>query len=189
MRRRSFLALAGVPTGLAPVASLWAAARGGDIEPPQPALALTLTDTNRRRTSLAEILRGQTTLVQLMFTGCGTVCPAQGLLFATLAGRPRPQPARWLSISIDTLGDDPARLRAWQARFGLHPSWLAAVPDTADVDRLSEFLRGGPVKPGTHGTQVFVFDAQARLVHRTADNPSVAEIEALIRRHAGGESA
>lgn len=189
MRRRRFLALAGIPACLSPVAPLRAAAGGGSVVPAQPALALTLTDTNGHRTRLTELLHGQTTLVQLMFTGCGTVCPAQGLLFATLAGRPRPQPARWLSISIDTLGDDSKRLRAWQARFGLHPSWLAAVPDTADVDRLSEFLRGGSVKPGTHGTQVFVFDAQARLVHRTADNPSAAEIEALIRRHAGGDSA
>lgn len=189
MRRRRFLALAGIPAGLAPVLPLRAAAAGGSVALPQPALPLPLTDTNSRRSNLAGLLQGQTTLVQLMFTGCGTVCPAQGLLFATLAGRPRPQPARWLSISIDTLGDDPTRLRAWQARFGLHPSWLAAVPDTADVDRLSEFLRGGPVKPGTHGTQVFVFDAQARLVHRTADNPSAPELEALILRHAGGNSA
>ena len=189
MRRRRFLALAGIPAGLAPVLPLRAAATGGGVAPPQPAPTLPLTDTNRRRSTLTELLQGQTTLVQLMFTGCGTVCPAQGLLFATLAGRSRPQPARWLSISIDTLGDDPQRLRAWQARFGQHPSWLAAVADTADVDRLSEYLRGGPVKPGTHGTQVFVFDAQARLVHRTADNPSAAELEALIRRHAGGDSA
>ena len=39
------------------------------------------------------------------------------------------------------------------------------------------------MRPGTHGTQVFVFDTTARLVHRTADSPSVAELEALIRRH------
>lgn len=189
MQRRRFLALAGIPASLAPMRPLRAAAAGSGVAPPQPAPALPLTDTTLRRSSLAALLHGQTTLVQLMFTGCGTVCPAQGLLFATLAGRPRPLPARWLSISIDTLGDDPTRLRAWQARFGLHPSWLAAVPDTADVDRLSEFLRGGPVKPGTHGTQVFVFDAQARLMHRTADNPPAAELEALIRRHAGSDSA
>lgn len=149
-----------------------------------PAPAVLLTDTAGRRRPLPELLQGRPTLVQLMFTGCGTVCPAQGLLFATLAARARPVPVQWLSISIDALGDDPARLKAWQARFGAHPDWLAAVPAPAEVDRLNDFLRGAPVKPGTHGTQVFVFDAAARLVHRTADNPSPAELEALIRRHA-----
>ena len=66
MRRRRFLALAGIPAGLAPVAPLRAAAPGGSVAPPQPAPSLTLTDTSNHRLHLNDLLEGQTTLVQLM---------------------------------------------------------------------------------------------------------------------------
>lgn len=182
LTRRSLLALAAAPW-LAPAR---AAMVVGPVEPPQPAPALPLTDALGRPTSLPRLLAGRCTAVQLMFTGCGTVCPAQGLLFATLAARARTVAAGFVSISIDTLGDDPARLHRWQERFGAHEAWQAALPAPADVDRLASFLRGAPVRPGTHNTQVYVFDAAGRLVQRSGDNPSAAEVEAALARAALG---
>jgi protein SCO1/2 len=182
LARRSLLAL---------LASAWlptvrAAALAGPVEPPCSAPALALTDAQGRPTSLPRLLAGHCSAVQLMFTGCSNVCPPQGLLFSSLAARARPVPAGFVSISIDALGDDPARLRRWQERFGAHEAWQAAVPLPADVDRLATFLRGTPVKPGTHNTQVFVFDAAGRLVQRTGDNPSAADIETALARAAHG---
>lgn len=167
-------------------AGLWAAAPAfaatpvGELLPPAPAPAIELTDTQGRRSTLPALLRGRIGVVQLMFTGCSTVCPTQGLLFAQLAARARSTATGWLSISIDALGDDPARLAAWQARWGTHPAWQAAVPDPRDVDRLVAFLRGAAVRSGTHSTQVFVFDGAARLCHRSADDPGAAQIERVI---------
>lgn len=188
LRRRQLLACA-----LAPWAGSAAAAAGaavaGNVEPPLPAAPIALTDAEGRATTLREAVSGAPTAVQLMFTGCSAVCPTLGLLFATLAARPRLVSAHFLSLSIDALGDDPARLRQWQARFGAHPSWRAAVPPPDQVERLSEFLRGKAVRPGTHGSQVFVFDAAGRLVHRSADPAGAAEVEAALAHAAGAAPA
>lgn len=62
------------------------------------------------------------------------------------------------------------------------------MAEAAEVDRLSAWLRGGPVKPGTHNAQVFVFDARARLVRRTGELPSAAEVSQALLRVAAGEA-
>ena len=146
-----------------------------DLPPP-----LELTDSQGRRRPLADRLRGQATAVQLVFTGCGTTCPTQGALFSHMAARHQGRRVQWLSISIDALGDDPPRLRAWQARLGAQPAWQAAVPAVADVDRLVAFLRGGPATADAHTTQVFAFDREGRLAYRTGDQTPVALLDQLV---------
>ncbi|MGK6309802.1 SCO family protein [Variovorax sp. DT-64] len=69
----------------------------------------------------------------MMFTGCSTVCPIQGALFAALQAAMAAEHSptlRLLSLSIDPLADDPAALSAWLRRFGAGPAWSAAVPTT-----------------------------------------------------------
>jgi protein SCO1/2 len=149
-------------------------------EPGLPAPPIAVTGTDGRERPLAQLLAGKTSAVQLMFTGCSASCPTQGAFFAALAARLHAPDIQFVSLSIDALGDDPAALRAWQSRFGRHPAWHAAVPKPADVDRLADFMKGRAGRRGTHTAQVFVFDADARLRHRTADAPALAEVEALL---------
>lgn len=149
-----------------------------------PAWRLTLADGSPAE--LPQLLgRGRLCAVQMMFTGCTTTCSAQGLLFATLAAawpaQHRALPVQWLSISIDALGDDAARLRDWQRRYGaVPPAWQAAVPGHREVDALSAFLRGVPGRQGTHTDQVFVFDRAGRLAYRTGDRPEPHFLEQLL---------
>ena len=49
-----------------------------------------------------------------------------------------------------------------------------------DVDALAEFLRGVPPKTGTHSSQVFLFDRQARLAYRTVELPSAEHVVELL---------
>ena len=154
----------------------------GWVLPRLAAPPIAVTGADGRARTLPELLAGRVSAVQLMFTGCSSSCPPQGALFAALAERQGANDVRLLSISIDALGDSPARLAAWQARFGSSPAWATAVPQVADVDRLAGFMRGSAGKPGTHTAQVFVFDAQARLCYRTGDAPAVGEVEALVTR-------
>lgn len=178
--RRRLLAAAG--------AALWVpgAARARNTEPPvgwvlprpaPPAWPLALAGGGRA--SLQQLVQGRLTAVQLMFTGCTTSCSLQGLHFAQAAARARRVPVQWLSISIDALGDDAARLQAWQQRFGPHPSWRAAVPTPRDVDALAGFLRGVD-SSGTHTEQVFVFDRAGRLAWRSGDQPGDELLERLF---------
>jgi protein SCO1 len=139
---------------------------------PQPCPTLDVLWTDEQREALPSRLKGSVTAVQLMFSGCTDTCGAQGMLFGHMAERTVSWGVQWVSISIDTLGDHPARLRAWQQRFGAHATWQAAVPRPQDVEALNGFLRGFAPKPGTHSNQVFLFDRKARLRCRTGDDPS-----------------
>lgn len=189
-RRRCLARLAGTLGGGLLATTLPAARAAQEVplgwvrpRPAPPDWSLTAADGGAL--SLARFVSAGTgpTAVQLMFTGCTTSCPAQGLLFATMAARRRAEPVKWLSISIDVLSDDPARLRAWQMRFGAQPSpaWQAAVPQMRDVDAINAFLRGTPARSGTHTNQVFVFDRQGRLAYRTGDDPTPDFLEPLLQ--------
>ena len=180
LRRRQVMALAGAWALATPQLAAAAPRPTGWVMPRLPAPPIGITGADGRTTALAAALDGKITAVQLMFTGCSSTCPIQGALFAALAGRLRSTGVQLLSISIDALGDSPPSLAAWQARFGRHPAWGAAVPGVADVDRLADFMKGSPAKSGTHTAQVFLFDRRSQLCYRTADAPGVGEIEALL---------
>ena len=150
--------------------------------PRTPRLCIIGTDGQTR--TLADSIAGRVTAVQLMFTGCNAICPTQGALFSAIASRQRSSQVQLLSISIDVLNDNPARMAAWQTRFGRHEAWHAAVADAADVDRLASFLKGASARPGTHPTKVFVFDREARLRYRSEDAPYIGDVEALLEKAA-----
>jgi protein SCO1/2 len=120
-----------------------------------------------------------------MFTGCSTVCPIQGALFAALQADLRAErdpAARLLSLSIDPLADDPAALGAWLRRFGAGPAWSAAAPAPAALEPMLSLFRGGVAAGDRHTGQVYVFDRQARLVWRTSELPPAAEVLAALGR-------
>jgi protein SCO1 len=187
IQRRAFLAAAGAALCW-PMSGVRAHGQLGPVRPAQllPAIAVTLHDG--RRLPLDAVLRGRVTALQLMFTGCSSICPVQGAVFAELqallrrgaAGRgPVPQ---LLSVSIDALGDDARALAAWRARFGAGLDWLAAVPDLAGVDRLLDSLRGRTGGVDRHSAQVFLFDAAGCLVFRCAELASADAVAQAMRQ-------
>jgi len=153
----------------------------GRVEPAQPAPSLPLIQDDARQADLAQLLRGKTTAVQLMFTGCSATCPIQGALFAEVARRlPANGGLELLSLSIDPLSDNPPALSAWLKKFGPSRLWRAAAPRVGDVDRLLDFLRGRSATADRHTAQVYLFDRQARFVFRTPDLPPPAYVVTLL---------
>ncbi len=194
MTRRAWLrglgALAAGTAGWVAGAPAQAHGELGPLTPPQllPDLVLTLHDG--RRVALAPLLRGRVTALQLMFTGCSSVCPLQGALFAqTQAQLPTSTPSlpwQLLSVSIDPLGDDARALAAWRQRHGAGARWLAGVPALAEADLLLDRLRGRSSRgPDRHTSQVFVIDAAGRLAFRTAELADPAAIVTALRGVAG----
>lgn len=159
----------------------------GRLDTPVPMPEVRITTADGRRTTLEALLAGRSTALQLMFTGCSATCPIQGAQFAqaALAMRGDDVGARQLvSVSIDALGDTPESLLRWQRRHldAVPPHWRAAVPAVADVDRLLDVLQGRSRGPDRHATQVYFFDARARLRVRTVEFPPVSEIVAQLAR-------
>ena len=163
-RRRLILAAAGALCSARPISGMAAAANVpiGRVEPRLPAPSAPLWVEDGRQAVLTELLRGRSTALQLMFTGCNSSCSLQGALFAAVAEPGLPANTQLLSISIDALGDNPATLRRWLVQFGRVPAWSAAVPRVDQVEPLSAWLKGGVGKPGTHTAQVFFFDSEAK---------------------------
>ena len=131
------------------------------------------------------MLHGKVTAMQLMFTSCSATCPIQGAIFADLQRQliDASGPFRLLSLSIDPLGDEPKALRAWLQRFGADPArWSAALAVSKDLDLLLEFVRGRARGADRHTPQVYLFNAEARLVYRSADLPPANSLADLMRR-------
>ncbi|MBT2326019.1 SCO family protein [Variovorax paradoxus] len=182
-RRRLLAAGALAWLGVAPAAR--ANAGVGPVMPAAMAPALPLRRHDGAAPMLAAQLRGGPTAVQLMFTGCSTVCPIQGALFSTLQAALRAErdtAARLLSLSIDPLADDPAALRAWLRRFGAGPTWSAAAPAPEALDPMLSLFTGGAAAGDRHTGQVYLFDRHARLVWRTSELPPAAEVMAVLRQ-------
>ena len=156
----------------------------GVVDPPVPVPSIGLTTASGLSQPLAQALTGHLTAVQLMFTTCSATCPIQGALFGELQRQLARSPLDWrlLSISIDALGDTPARLRGWLLQHGARADrWTAAVVSVRDVERLLDFVRGRASGPDRHTPQVYVFDAQARLRVRSTDLPPPVAVATLMR--------
>lgn len=154
----------------------------GLVLPRLPAPDYALTDTTGRPLTLSASLRGHVTAVQLMFAGCSSTCPIQGAIFAAVAPRVGSKVIKLLSLTVDPLGDSPQALAAWLGKFGGLSHWSAAAPRVQDVAKLIEFLRGQAPNTGTHPTQVFLFDREARLAFRTVDLPAPQHVAGLLQQ-------
>jgi protein SCO1 len=191
---------------LAPIAwptALHAHDSMGPVNPPAPAPDLTVTNHQGHARALRDVLGGHISVVQTMFTGCSTVCPIQGALFARVQQRLAQintrQVVQLLSISIDPLGDSPQALNAWLQRLQppsqaavatqqnqtpTQARWTAAVPKMADVGALQRGLDGATTpsaKPADgHSSRLYFFDAQARLRWRSSELPSLDEVMRVV---------
>jgi protein SCO1/2 len=156
----------------------------GRIVPPLPVPALPVTCADGRRRDLNALLQGRTTVLQLMYTGCTTVCPIQGAIFQRLQSLLPADGAstvQLLSLSIAPLADTPAALRDWLAKFNAGPRWLAVAPQVQDLGRLTDLFGQGRNAVESHTTQVNIVDPQARLVWRSPPLPSPDAIAAVLR--------
>jgi protein SCO1/2 len=157
----------------------------GPVEPAPAAPDIRLIDHERRLSTLPELLRGKVSALQMIFTGCSAICPIQGAMFSAVQAalsRARTEGRQLVSLSIDPLGDTPQTLQAWRMRFGAGNNWIAVVPAVADLDRLQRALTDarGADALDRHSTQVFFFDAQARLRWRSPELPSASEVAQVL---------
>ena len=85
-----------------------------------------LLDTDRASVPLARVLSGDNpVMLNFIFTGCGSVCPAMSASFARVQaelGRER-RDLLLVSISVDPEQDSPLALRNYARHYGAGPRW------------------------------------------------------------------
>ncbi|AJZ60997.1 SCO1/SenC family protein [Paraburkholderia fungorum] len=155
----------------------------GVVNPPVQLDDAWLIDQTGKKQRLNDLLSQHVTALQTIYTGCSSVCPLQGALFTAVQDRlphiRANHPVQLLSVGIDPLSDSPAALHEWLMRFQAGPAWNAATPTLGDVDRIRTALSGSRLPLGNiadHATQIYCFDASAKLRWRSADLPRADEI-------------
>lgn len=160
---------------------------GGRIYPPVsvPALPVQLSDGSR--TDLATLLRGHATAMHLMFTGCSTTCPIQGIVFHRVQGLlrdPLKRGIQLVSLSIDPLEDSPEAMRAWLSKFQAGPGWIAARPMPEGLDTIQRLfgVSNGGGALADHATAVSIVNQRASLVWRTYELPSPETLADMLNQ-------
>jgi protein SCO1 len=181
VNRRQFHKSIAVAT-LLQSAEVYSHDKSGWVVPALPAPLMDLVDHNGKRRVMRTWLEHRLTFVQTMFTGCSSICPVQGAIFAELnvaiRNRPANHPLSLLSVSVDALGDSPSSLAEWLRRLGASgDSWSAAVPSIKGVDQLQRMLEGrasgNRTTIASHSSKVYIFDSFGLLRWRSQELPSV----------------
>ncbi|MEY2893525.1 MAG: hypothetical protein RJA98_3433 [Pseudomonadota bacterium] len=179
-------ALASIGAGSVRAQSALIPYHGGRISPPVPLPALPLQLADGSRTDLATLMRGRATALNLMFTGCTTTCPIQGVVFQrvqTLLRNPAARGIQLVSLSINPLEDTPAAMSAWLARFQAGPGWLAARPAPEGMDTVARlFGASGNGALTDHATEVSIVNARAMLVWRSYALPSPESLADMLNQ-------
>ncbi len=165
----------------------------GLVSPPARLDDTFLIDQTGKKRLLSSFLLQRVTALQTIYTGCGSVCPLQGALFSAVQER-LPQihgryPVQLLSIGIDPLSDSPSALHYWLTRFQAGPAWNAATPALQDVDQMRKTLSGSQLPLGNiadHATQIYCFDASARLRWRSPEFPRADDVRDVLSALANG---
>ncbi len=139
--------------------------------------------------ALGELVSGQLTALQLMFTGCSEVCAMQGAIFAAVQDRLRDRlqgPRRscqLLSMSVDP-SDDSRAMARWLQQFGAGPGWYGIVPRGTSLRAMTAALQGSASLPG-HSAQVYFVSGQGHLIWTSEDLPRAEVIVNIAERLAG----
>jgi protein SCO1/2 len=176
-----------VLSGLAATLSLnWVPTSAHDVGPVKPPIEvpnISVMSSEGLRTPVRDLLRGQVTAVQLMFSRCKSICPIEAATLARVQEALGDEPAddiQLLSLSVDPITDTPEVLRAWLKRFGAGHRWIAAAPTEADLPRVKTFFDRPSALGEVHSTAVSLVDRGGFVVWRTLDLPAPNEVAMIL---------
>jgi protein SCO1/2 len=102
-----------------------------------------LTTQHGERVRFADLIKGRTVAIELIYTTCKYVCPLETARLAqvqTQLGDRMGRDVFFYSITIDPEYDTPAVLNAYAERYHAGPGWLFLTGRLADIDLLSKKL-------------------------------------------------
>jgi len=119
-----------------------------------------LLDQNGRKVHFyTDLVKGQTVVINFIFTTCTTICPPLGATFARLQkelGDKVGRDVRFISISVDPATDTPERLKAWGAKFHAGEGWTFVTGNKPQVDELLYALGASSARREDHSPTVLI---------------------------------
>lgn len=135
----------------------------------------------RRARLLGDIWLDRVAVINFVFTSCSSFCGVQSAVAADLQQRLGTRMGRevvLLSISVDPLGDDAARLTAYAKPFAPGPHWWWLTGEPREVYRALDALGVAPGNPQDHAPTWIV--GRAPHPRRIVGLASAAELERLV---------
>src|ERR687892_1843530 len=119
-----------------------------------------LLDQNGKKVHFyTDLVKGQTVVINYIFTTCTTICPPLGATFARVQkelGDKVGRDVRFVSISVDPVTDTPERLKAWGAKFHAGDGWTFVTGNKPQVDELLRALGASTARPEDHSPTILI---------------------------------
>ena len=114
-------------------------------------------DQNGRKIHFyTDLVKGQTVVINFIFTTCTTICPPLGATFARVQKELGNKDVRFISISVDPATDTPERLKAWGAKFRAGEGWTFVTGNKPQVDELLRVLGASSARREDHSPTVLI---------------------------------
>jgi cytochrome oxidase Cu insertion factor (SCO1/SenC/PrrC family) len=106
-----------------------------------------------------DLVKGQTVVINFIFTTCTTICPPLGATFARLQkelGDKVGRDVRFISVSVDPVTDTPERLKAWGEKFHAGAGWTFVTGNKPEIDELLRALGASSARREDHSPTVLI---------------------------------
>jgi protein SCO1/2 len=119
-----------------------------------------LLDQNGRKIHFySDLVKGQTVVINFIFTTCTTICPPLGATFERVQkelGDKAGRDVRFISISVDPATDTPERLKAWGEKFHAGDAWTFVTGNKPQVDELLQALGASSASREDHSPTILI---------------------------------
>ncbi len=152
-----------------------------------------LLDQNGRKIHFyTDLVKGQTVVINFIFTTCTTICPPLGATFARVQkelGDKAGRDVRFISISVDPATDTPERLKAWGEKFHAGEGWTFVTGNKPQVDELLRALGASSARREDHSPTILIGNDAHGSWTRAYGLANTSKIIALIDSAANGTLA
>jgi protein SCO1/2 len=131
----------------------------------------------------SDVIGDGVVVVDFVFTTCTTVCPVLSSVFARVQHRLGDRLGHGVtlvSVSLDPVRDNPARLKAYAAKHGAGPHWRWLTGKQEDVEQVLKGLGAYTPNFSAHVPMVLVGDARSGRWTRLNGFPAVDRIVAKV---------
>src|SRR6185369_3062301 len=150
-------------------------------------------DQNGRKIHFyTDLVKGQTVVINFIFTTCTTICPPLGATFARVQkelGDKVGRDVRLISISVDPATDTPERLKAWGAKFHAGDGWTFVTGDKPQVDELLRALGASSARREDHSPTVLIGNDTTGTWTRTYGLAQVSQLVQIINTTSPAKAA
>ena len=152
-----------------------------------------LLDQNGRKIHFySDLVKGQTVVINFIFTTCTTICPPLGATFARVQkelGDKVGRDVRFISISVDPATDTPERLKAWGAKFHAGEGWTFVTGNKPQVDELLRALGASSARREDHSPTVLIGNDALGTWTRTYGLANTSQLVQIINDAMVGKNA